>query len=116
MRRHENVHMIGHEAISVDRAAKAGREGAQVVEICDVVFIIEETVAAIMSALHDMQRELRDNKAYRAWHETANDTAAGRLTLNEKNRVRPSSVRLKLEQIELVIRNGHGRIKWSQCK
>ena len=36
-----------------------------------------EEVAAIMSALHDMQREFRDNKACRAWHETANDTACG---------------------------------------
>jgi len=69
--------MVGHEAICVDRAAKAGGEGAQVIKISDVIFSVEETIVAIVPALDDMQSEFWDNETRCARHETANDTALG---------------------------------------
>lgn len=55
-RRQQQVHMIGHEHIGMQRTASFTQRLAKPVEIGFVIVFAEEAGLAIMAALHDVQR------------------------------------------------------------
>ena len=68
-RRHEQMHMIGRQYISVDGAAFAQRDLAQVVAVALVVCGNEEAGLPVVAALDDMLRYVRQIEARAARHD-----------------------------------------------
>jgi len=67
-RREQQVHVVGHQHIGVDRARIARRQLAQVVQVAPVVVIGEEADAAVIPALDDVQRGAGDPQASTSGH------------------------------------------------
>src|SRR5690349_8319072 len=53
-RRYEQVDMVGHEAIRVERAARAWQQARQVEEIKRAVLLGEKAVRSVISPLHQV--------------------------------------------------------------
>src|SRR5258708_15522774 len=60
-RRDEKMHMVGHQAVRVHRAAEARREKVQIGQITEVIEIAEKAAPAIIPPLHDMDRTIAEN-------------------------------------------------------
>ena len=67
-RRQQEVDVIGHQDIGVDRAADIGGDLGEIVEIGAPIGIVEEASLAIDAALHEMDRHAGDHEAWPAWH------------------------------------------------
>jgi hypothetical protein len=62
------MHVIGHQAVSVQPAASAGEHASKMEEIERPVFVLEEARAAIVAALNHVDRDLREHDAGAPWH------------------------------------------------
>lgn len=72
---HKQVHMIGHQHISMDGTIFAQTDLPQLVQIADAVNILEEARQTIITALHDMLRHLGKIESRLARHR---ETHAGK--------------------------------------
>ena len=75
--REEQVHVVAHQSVSVDRALGTQRAFAERLEIGGAVSCAGKAGAALASTLHDVQRGVGFFGAGEARHGTANN-AAGR--------------------------------------
>jgi len=71
LRRQQQMHVIGHEAVGMHRTAEAVGKLLQVVQIERVILFMEKTGAAIVAALDDVHGDLRDHEALVTRHRHA---------------------------------------------
>jgi len=57
LRRHQQVHVVGHQTKSMDQAPEARGEQLEITKIRGVIDIGEEAPMSIYSALNDVQRK-----------------------------------------------------------
>jgi hypothetical protein len=69
-RREQQVHMVGHQDVGVQRATAVEGALAQHVEVGQVVVPGSEAGSAVIPSLDDMQRYRRQDDAGRTWHES----------------------------------------------
>ena len=64
--------MVRHQAIRVQSAARPGKQAAKMKEIEAPVLVGEEAGLAIVTALHDMNRQAMQHEACTPRHGTVN--------------------------------------------
>ena len=62
------MHVIGHQHIGVDRAALFPGRLRQPAEVAAAIPVVEEHRLPIIAALHDMDRQVREEEAWLAGH------------------------------------------------
>lgn len=69
-RRHQQMHMIGHQDVSMDAATRLGRISRQPAEIETVILVSKKTRLPDISPLDQMQWNVRQDKAWTVGHGT----------------------------------------------
>jgi len=67
-RRHQQMHMIGHQDVSMDYTTILIGLLLQSIQIPPVILIGKETRTAIIAALNDMPRHTRQRQSCSPWH------------------------------------------------
>src|SRR5204862_2281866 len=79
-RRQQEMHVIGHEAIGVQRASTLFRQLLQYGQIDEVIRLVPKTRLPVVTALYDVQRHVVDHQASLSRHTGTTGHAAWRLT------------------------------------
>src|SRR5882672_11299920 len=80
MGREQQVHVVRHEDVSMDRARIARGKLAQMMQVTAVVVIGEEANAAVIPTLDDMQRGTGDSQTSAAGHDWRVESSMDPLT------------------------------------